>query len=165
MPNGRQEGKQRHREGGGRREGERQERLLLVMCTALKSPQGCGAAAFSSLWLFKAADFTCRHLRMTADFLRFFSKTPSKNVAAHKKRELTEIILHLAWMCQSFNWFTYWETANQYVKLHVSTADRKSERLWFLLQQALKSVFYTHSIGLCNQKGSDFIRWIHILWL
>ena len=57
MPNGSQEGKQIERqreeeeeEEGGRGGGWMREhkRLLLVMCMALKSPQGCGVPAFST---------------------------------------------------------------------------------------------------------------------
>lgn len=40
----------RGEEGGWQRE---HKRLLLVMFMALRSPQGCGAPAFSSFWVFK----------------------------------------------------------------------------------------------------------------
>lgn len=51
MPNGREEGKhtETEREGDGGRVEEEHKRLLLVMCMPLKSPQGRGAPAFSSL--------------------------------------------------------------------------------------------------------------------
>lgn len=117
-PMGERRGKQTEREGeGGRVEGEH-KRLLLVMCMPLKSPQGCGAPAFSSVSI-KAAHFMksyIQHLRMTTSFLQFFQNKwcivihcPSvqalisqrHNFTPHMKRTLTKGKLYSAWIHHS----------------------------------------------------------------